>query len=103
MSPEWIMVGIAALGIVGHLLLSARDRGRFEQQVMDLKEEVGRERARVGQCQLAENCEREMEQMADRIKSAHKRMDRQDGRLDGHDKDIRELHIKVAALKAPGE
>jgi len=99
MNPEWVMVGVAALGIAGHLLLSARDRGRWEQRVDDLKEDLGMQRAAIGACQLAEHCEQQMDQMGDRVRSAHKRMDGQDARLDRHDDLIRELDKSVAELK----
>jgi len=99
MNPEWIVAGVAVLSFAGHLLLSQRDRGRTEQSVADLKDEMLRERSAVGECQLAEHCELQMRQMGDRVNNAHKRMDRQDERIDRHDDVIRELGESVAALR----
>ena len=100
MSPEWIVAAVAVLSFAGHLLLSQRDRGRNEQSVADLKDEMLRQRSAVGQCQLAEHCEQQMGQMNDRVNNAHRRMDGHEGRLNKHDDLIRELGAEVAAVKS---
>ncbi len=43
-----------------------------------------------------------MQEMSNRVLSAHKRMDRQDGLLDRHEGQLRDLDIAVAALKVRG-
>jgi hypothetical protein len=92
------LVGSAVGGLV-HARLSAKNSGRLEQMVDGLTEEMSRQRTAVGACQLAEQCEKQMDHVGDRLKSAHVRMDRQDGRLDKHDDLIRGLGESVAALK----
>ena len=99
MRPEWVMVVIAALGIAGHLLLSARDRGRWEQKVENLAEEWKRIRGDVDSCQQIETCTKNMAAMNDRINNAHRRMDRQDTRLDQHEAKLSELATQVGELR----
>jgi hypothetical protein len=107
--PLWAIVLtliFSALSLIGsgvgalvHVRLSARNSGRLEQKVDGLVDDLGRQRETIGGCQLAEHCEQQMEQMGERVKSAHRRMDRQDERLDKHDDVIRDLGLLVGALK----
>ena len=99
MSPDWALVALTALSYVGHLWLRARDTGRWEQRVTDLKEEHDRTRSTVSECQLVKRCEQDMSKLDDRIDNAHKRMDRHHERLDKHEDLIRELGGSVAALR----
>ena len=99
MSPEWVMVVIAALGIAGHLLLSARDRGRWEQKVEDLTAEWSRIRGDVDNCQQIEVCSRQMAAMNSRVDNSHKRMDRIEERLTNVEAGTSELKGTVAVLQ----
>ena len=90
--PEWAIVltvvfsGVAALSSVGGMfwykLQSAKDAGRLEEKVDSLSTQMASHTVTLGRCQLAENCEKDMGQMADRIGSAHKRMDGLERRIE---------------------
>lgn len=106
--PLWAVIlsvtfsGIAALGVPGiilHARKSAKDSGRLEQAVLNLTEELGRQRDAVGKCQQIETCGENMRTMNARIDSTHKRMDRQDQRLDQHDVKLTELAAQVGELR----
>jgi hypothetical protein len=107
--PEWALiltvassVAAALAAIVGmfwHKLQSAKNSGRFEEQLAGLAKAVVQLQERSGACQLVERCDREMTLMGDRIDSAHKRMDRHEERLGKHDDLIRILSANVEALK----
>ncbi len=110
--PQWAIVltlvfsGLSllgsGLGALVHVRLSAKNSGRLEEKVDGLAAEMGRQRTAVGECQLATHCEKQMQEMSNRVLSAHKRMDRQDGLLDRHEGQLRDLDIAVAALKVRG-
>lgn len=90
----------SVIGALWHARTSAKNSGRLEEKVDGLCRDLGLQREHVNKCQLAENCEREMEQLGDRIKSAHIRMDRHEGKINLQDTVIRELSASVAAVKA---
>ena len=83
--PQWAVVltvlfsAVAAtaaiLGIIDSRITAARNSGRVEQKVDSLADEMVRQRANVSGCRLAEECDRQMGQMQDRVGNAHKRMD----------------------------
>ncbi len=108
--PQWAVIvtvicsviaaAAAVIGMFWHKLQSAKNSGRLEQMVANAVEELGRTRTAVGQCQLADNCDRQMKLMGDRIASAHRRMDGHEGRINSIDGTVSELRGKVEALQA---
>jgi hypothetical protein len=99
MRPEWVMVLIAGLGISGHLLMSARDRGRWEQKLEDLAAAWDRMRGDVDGCQQIEICTGQMAAVSSRVDNSHKRMDRIEERLVKVEGNASELKGAVTALQ----